>query len=206
MNLEPFPPRKRPRRTSLGEDDDEDSERSGFFAAGTSSGTSSMNEQDSSKAKELVDGLLSPHQRGETYPAVRRDDYVRLLIQALTDLGFEYVPSPLSARRHETPVHQIRSIVSWSDANHMCLVLLCQHRKSAAMLVKESGMRLQSEAVTKFCDGVLRGEWHRVEALLSELDVDDEDVPVRSSRSCEVCSLAHLLTPSARAGSEVSYP
>jgi hypothetical protein len=47
------------------------------------------------------------------------------------------------------------------------------------MVAKESRMPLQSEAVTKFCEGVLRGEWKVVEGLLAELHVDEDDVPVR---------------------------
>lgn len=72
------------------------------------------------------------------YPLVKRDDYVRLLIQALCDLGL---------------------------------------KQSADMVAKESRLPLHSDAVVKFCEGILRGEWKAVEALLTELHVDEDDIP-----------------------------
>lgn len=40
-------------------------------------------------------------------------------------------------------------------------------------------MCLQSDDVTKFCEGVLRGDWKTVEALLTRVHVDEDELPVR---------------------------
>lgn len=51
------------------------------------------------------------------------------------------------------------------------------------MVAKESRLPLHSDAVVKFCEGILRGEWKAVEALLTELHVDEDDIPVRTQDS-----------------------
>jgi len=92
---------------------------------------STGNEEASIMMVDMADPAAPP------YPLVERDDYIRLLIQSLCDLGF----------------HQ-----------------------SADMVAKESRLCLQSEAVTKFCEGVLRGDWKAVESFLPELHIDEDDI------------------------------
>jgi hypothetical protein len=51
--------------------------------------------------------------------------------------------------------------------------------QSAATLEKESGFPLESAAVAKFRDGVLKGDWALVESLFPTLELDhNKDVVV----------------------------
>ena len=59
------------------------------------------------------------------------------------------------------------------------------------MVAKESRLPLHSDAVVKFCEGILRGEWKAVEALLTELHVDEDDIPVRTQDSTHTQEISH---------------
>ncbi|CAG8545721.1 3038_t:CDS:2, partial [Scutellospora calospora] len=70
----------------------------------------------------------------------RREELVRLMVQAMQDMGYS---------------------------------------KSAAQLEKESGFLLESSAVAKFRDGVLKGDWDLVESLFPTLELDqNQDIVV----------------------------
>ena len=65
---------------------------------------------------------------------INREEFVRLLIQALKEEGFKY---------HYTGNSKHNSFVS----------------ESSKLLEKESGIHLHSSPVEEFIDGILRGEW-----------------------------------------------
>jgi len=125
---------------------------------------STGNEEASIMMVDMADPAAPP------YPLVERDDYIRLLIQSLCDLGFQFGPPapnpcPTIWIADEDPPHPERS-------------------QSADMVAKESRLCLQSEAVTKFCEGVLRGDWKAVESFLPELHIDEDDISVRAALRC----------------------
>lgn len=189
QNLEPAPPRKRARTAN----------DSAGLAWGGEEGGSMLNgdgEHDQAGAGMILSTTgvptgLGPHVRHDApYPAVKRDDYVRLLIQALYDLGFQYgLP--------EGPIANDGRVLTVDALD----------RQSAGLLVKESGMCLQSESVNRFCEGVLRGDWKAVENLLTELHVVDDDMIVRPPSFFFVaCSfIDFLLTFSRPAACEIPH-
>lgn len=83
---------------------------------------------------------------------VDREEFVRLVIQSLRDVGYVYV-----------------CLLSFKRYTHTCL------RESAAALEAESGYSMEAPEVSQFRQYILDGLWPKAEAALVRLGVQEDE-------------------------------
>lgn len=110
--------------------------------------------------------------------SIDREEFVRLAIQTLRDVGYMCVPNVISKK--------------------MCLRSIYSTRESAATLEAESGYEMESSEVSQFKQYVLEGAWAKAEATLERLCVDGEGLCVCLLSICamQLNLPVYLRTPS----------
>ncbi len=103
-----------------------------------------------------------PGTRLYTDAPIDREEFIRLVVQSLRDVGYMYVTS--NCRKHP-------------PANSLIL----PHSESAATLEAESGYSMEVPEVSRFKQCILNADWGSAESYLAALGVfDEENIRVRS--------------------------
>lgn len=84
---------------------------------------------------------------------VDREEFIRLVIQSLRDVGYMCV--------------YVSSLCGYN--------LILTYRESAATLEAESGYSMEASEVSDFREYILEGSWSKAEAALMRLGVSDEE-------------------------------
>ena len=89
------------------------------------------------------------------YPGsyVDREEFIRLIVQSLRDVGYECVSYP----------------------SHVHIMLMSLHRESATALEHESGYAMEATDVSDFRQYVMDGQWTKAESVLTRLVAPDDE-------------------------------
>jgi hypothetical protein len=88
---------------------------------------------------------------------IQREEFVRLVLQSLRDVGYLWVIPCLLTR--------------FLAASGYQTLMMQFFRQSAAVLEAESGYVFESDMVSQFRQSVLQGQWDAVEQVLEDMGV-----------------------------------